>query len=110
MAFFNSGNGFGGKDRDRDGKGKGKGKGKGFKRKGRPSGRPRVCRFCADKKLPIDYKDARLLQSFVTERGRIVPRRISGNCAGHQREVTLAIKRGRILAFIPFTATQVAMG
>ena len=91
------------------GKGKFKGKGKGFRKKGRMSSRPRVCRFCADKKLTIDYKDARLLASFTTERGRIVPRRISGCCAKHQREVTLAIKRGRVLAIIPYTATQVPM-
>ena len=112
MAFNTSGFNFGGgrdRDRDRDRDGKGKDKGKGFKRKGRPTGRPRVCRFCADKKLSIDYKDARLLQSFTTERGRVIPRRISGNCAMHQRAVTLAIKRGRILALIPFTATQTPM-
>jgi small subunit ribosomal protein S18 len=110
MVYNTSGFGFGrDRDRDRDRDKDRKGKGKGFKRKGRPSGRPRVCRFCADKKLTIDYKDARLLQSFTTERGRVIPRRISGNCAGHQRDVTLAIKRGRILALIPFTATQQAM-
>lgn len=83
--------------------------GKGFKKKSRTMGRPRVCRFCADKKLTIDYKDARLLTSFVSERGKIVPRRISGNCAGHQREVTLAVKRARVMAMLPFTATQLAM-
>ncbi len=90
-------------------KGKGKGKGKGFKKRNRSMGRPRICRFCADKKLTIDYKDGKLLNSFITERGKIVPRRISGNCARHQREVTLAVKRARIMAFIPFTATQVPM-
>ncbi|MFA4974288.1 MAG: 30S ribosomal protein S18 [bacterium] len=71
--------------------------------------RPRVCRYCADKKLTIDYKDARLLTMFTTERGRIIPRRISGCCARHQRELTTAIKRGRILALIPYSATQVSM-
>lgn len=71
--------------------------------------RKRSCRFCADKKITIDYKDGRLLLPFTTERGKIVARRISGNCAGHQREVTNAIKRARILALIPFTATQVPM-
>lgn len=90
-------------------KDRGKGKGKGFKKRGRTMGRPRICRFCADKKLTIDYKDARLLGSFTTERGKIVPRRISGNCARHQREVTLAIKRARIMAIIPYTATQLPM-
>jgi small subunit ribosomal protein S18 len=89
-------------------RGKGKGK-KGFKKRGRGMGRPRVCRFCADKKLTIDFKDARMLGSFTTERGKIVPRRISGNCARHQREVTLAIKRARIMAIIPYTATQLPM-
>lgn len=71
------------------------------------SNRRRSCRFCVDKKIKIDYKNAKLLQPFLTERGRIVPRRLTGNCAKHQREVTTAIKRARILAFIPFTATQV---
>lgn len=79
------------------------------KRKARLVGRRRVCRFCADKKIVIDYKDGRFLTAFTTERGRIVPRRISGNCAWHQREVTTAIKRARILAFIPYTATQQPM-
>lgn len=86
-----------------------RGKGKPFKRKSKTLSRPRVCRFCADKKLFIDFKDAKMLTSFTTERGKIIPRRISGNCAKHQREVTLAIKRGRILALIPFTATQLPL-
>lgn len=84
-------------------------KGKGAKKKGRPMLRRRLCRFCADKNLAIDYKEGRLLMQFTSERGRIVPRRISGNCAGHQREVTVAIKRARILALIPFTATQIPL-
>lgn len=71
------------------------------------TGRKKSCRFCQDRELRIDYKDGRLLLGFVTERGRLVPRRITGNCAYHQREVTLAVKRARILAYIPFTATQV---
>ena len=79
------------------------------KRKARPINRRRQCRFCADKKLVIDYKDGRALTAFTSERGKIVPRRISGNCAKHQREVTEAIKRARILAFIPYTATQVPL-
>lgn len=85
-------------------------KGKGFKKKGRMPLRKRMCRFCVDKKLVIDYKEGKILLPFTSERGRIVPRRISGNCAGHQREITLAIKRARILALIPFTATQVVLG
>ncbi|MFA5811587.1 MAG: 30S ribosomal protein S18 [bacterium] len=112
MAYgFGNGEGRGfGRDRDKDKDKKGKDRdGKGFKKKGRMLSRPRVCRFCADRKLTIDYKDVKLLTSFVTERGKIVPRRISGNCAGHQRCVTEAIKRGRILALVPFTATQTQM-
>ncbi len=95
-------------DRDKE-KGRGGRGGKPFKKKARTPSRPRVCRFCADSKLPIDYKDVKLLTSFVTERGKIVPRRISGNCAHHQRLVTEAIKRGRVLALIPFTATQLPL-
>jgi small subunit ribosomal protein S18 len=64
----------------------------------------KVCRFCTDSSLRIDYKNYRLLRSFLTERGRIIPRRISGNCAKHQRELTRAIKRARQVALLPFTA------
>ena len=67
-------------------------------------GRRKVCRFCADKTLVIDYKDPQVLKHFITDRGKIVPRRISGNCAKHQRQLTRAIKRARILALMPFTA------
>ena len=74
------------------------------KRERREYMRKKVCRFCTDSKLRIDYKDFRLLRSFLTERGRIVPRRISGNCAKHQRELTSAIKRARHVAMLPFTA------
>ncbi len=86
-----------------------RGKGKTFKKKSKMISRPRVCRFCADKKLSIDFKDAKVLTSFTTERGKLIPRRISGNCAKHQREVTLAIKRARIMSLIPFTATQLPL-
>jgi small subunit ribosomal protein S18 len=72
-------------------------------RRKRPFLRRKVCRFCADKKLDIDYKNPRTLKFFVTERGKIVPRRISGNCAKHQREITVAIKRARNIAILPFT-------
>jgi len=91
--------------RGKGGKGKKFGKG----RKKSLFGRRKVCRFCADKKLKIDYKDGKALLSFTTERGKIIPRRISGACARHQREVTNAIKQARILAMIPYTATQVPM-
>ena len=64
----------------------------------------KVCSFCVDKVEAIDYKDVPKLRRYVTERGKILPRRISGNCAKHQRRVTLAIKRARIVALLPFTA------
>jgi small subunit ribosomal protein S18 len=75
-------------------------------RKKRPFLRRKVCRFCADKKLAIDYKNPRILRFFVTERGKIIPRRISGNCAKHQRQVTVAVKRARNIALLPFTTAQ----
>jgi small subunit ribosomal protein S18 len=65
--------------------------------------RKKICRFCADKITLIDHKDVRRLRNLVTERGKIIPRRISGNCAGHQRQLTIAIKRSRHLALMPFT-------
>jgi len=64
--------------------------------------RRKVCRFCADSKLLIDYKDFNTLRQFVTERGKIIPRRISGNCARHQRHLTRAIKQARGLALMPY--------
>lgn len=63
----------------------------------------KTCRFCENKTLAIDYKDERLLRKFISDRGKIVPRRISGNCAKHQRRVTVAIKRGRHLGLLPYT-------
>lgn len=65
--------------------------------------RKKVCRFCADPKSFIDYKDVRLLTNFITDRGKIIPRRISGNCAAHQREVQQAVKRARVIALVPFS-------
>ena len=73
---------------------------------GRGFGRRKVCRYCADKNLKVDYKNAGDLKYFVTERGKIVPRRISGNCALHQREVATAIKRSRNVALLPYTVMQ----
>lgn len=64
----------------------------------------KVCSFCVDKVESIDYKDVPKLRRYVTERGKILPRRISGNCAKHQRQVTVAIKRARNIALLPFTA------
>ena len=66
--------------------------------------RKKVCSFCVDKVEQIDYKDAGKLRRYITERGKILPRRISGNCAKHQRQVTVAIKRARNIALLPFTA------
>ena len=66
--------------------------------------RRKVCTFCVDKVEHIDYKDVAKLRRFITERGKILPRRISGNCAKHQRQVTAAIKRARNIALLPFTA------
>jgi small subunit ribosomal protein S18 len=66
--------------------------------------RRKVCRFCENKIVYIDYKDERLLRRFITERGKIVPRRISGNCALHQRKLTQSVKRGRHLAILAFVS------
>ncbi len=66
--------------------------------------RKRVCAFCADKSKSIDYKDINKLKKYVTERGKILPRRISGNCSKHQRELTIAVKRARQVALLPYTA------
>ncbi|MCX7714160.1 MAG: 30S ribosomal protein S18 [Clostridia bacterium] len=64
----------------------------------------KVCVFCVDKVDCIDYKDTAKLRRFITERAKIVPRRISGNCAKHQRQLTEAIKRARHIALLPFTS------
>lgn len=63
----------------------------------------KVCSFCVDKVEAVDYKEATRLRRFITERGKILPRRISGNCAKHQRQLTVAIKRSRLMALLPFT-------
>lgn len=64
--------------------------------------RKRVCSFCVDKVASIDYKETPKLRKYITERGKILPRRISGNCAKHQRQVTIAIKRARSIALLPY--------
>jgi small subunit ribosomal protein S18 len=64
--------------------------------------RRKVCKFCADKIDYIDYKDTKLLSAFVPERGKILPRRMFGTCAEHQRKLTVAIKRARSIALLPF--------
>jgi small subunit ribosomal protein S18 len=66
--------------------------------------RRKVCRFCADKIDYIDYKDVKVLISFVPERGKLLPRRMFGTCAEHQRKLTLAIKRARAIALLPYAA------
>ena len=72
---------------------------------GRAAPRRKVCRFCAETAIAIDYKNPQLLKGFITDRGKMMPRRISGTCARHQRVLSLAIRRSRMLALIPFTVT-----
>jgi small subunit ribosomal protein S18 len=67
--------------------------------------RRKVCRFCADSTLKINYKDSGMLKYFITERAKIIPRRISGTCAKHQRELAREIKRARTIALLPFVGT-----
>lgn len=75
-----------------------------FKKKFAP--RRKFCRFCADKDLPLNYKNPEVLRDFVTERGKIIARRITGTCAKHQRELTREIKRARQMALMIYTATH----
>ncbi len=74
--------------------------------RGRRPSRRKVCRFCAEKGLRIDYKDTRVLGNFITDRGKIIPSRITGNCARHQRRLTTAIKQARSVALLPFAAAM----
>ncbi|PIP38008.1 MAG: 30S ribosomal protein S18 [Desulfobacterales bacterium CG23_combo_of_CG06-09_8_20_14_all_51_8] len=67
--------------------------------------RRKVCRFCADSTLVINYKDVNMLRYFISERAKIIPRRISGTCAKHQRELARAIKRSRSIALLPYVGT-----
>jgi small subunit ribosomal protein S18 len=67
-----------------------------------PRFRKKVCRFCGDKNLVIDYKDAKTLERYITDRGKILPRRVTGTCSKHQRFIARAIKRARIVAVVPF--------
>jgi len=73
-------------------------------RKKRTFQRRKVCRFCADKTVVIDYKEPRTLRYFISERGKIIPRRISGNCSKHQRMISEAIKRARNIALLPIAS------
>ncbi|MCW8859318.1 MAG: 30S ribosomal protein S18 [Deltaproteobacteria bacterium] len=69
-------------------------------------GRRKICRYCADKRQKIDYKDVDNLRYYLTESGKIVPRRISGTCASHQRQIAEAIKNARQVALLPYTASH----
>ena len=64
--------------------------------------RRKICRFCVDNDLEISYKTPKALRQFITERGKIIPRRITGTCAKHQRQLTVAIKQARQIALLPF--------
>jgi small subunit ribosomal protein S18 len=75
------------------------------RRKRRVFHRRKVCRFCADASLEINYKDPKALRYFITERGKIIPRRLSGCCAKHQRTLTHEIKRARTIALLPYVGT-----
>ena len=87
---------------DKGGDDRGRGKGG---RGGGGAARRKVCRFCAETTTLIDYKNPQLLRSFITDRGKMVPRRISGSCAKHQRGISVAIRRARMLALLPITVT-----
>jgi small subunit ribosomal protein S18 len=84
---------------------RGRGRRPGAYRKKRIYHRRKVCRFCADSNLDINYKDPKALRYFITERGKIIPRRISGTCARHQRKLTVAIKRARTIALLPYVGS-----
>jgi small subunit ribosomal protein S18 len=96
--------GRGGYDRDDDGDGGGRGGrgGPGGRGGGRRMHRRKICRFCIEKVDLIDFKDVKLLQGYIPERGKILPRRISGSCATHQRMLAEAIKRARNIALLPY--------
>jgi small subunit ribosomal protein S18 len=73
-------------------------------RRGGRKGRRKVCAFCVDKVENIDYKDVARLRRYVSERGKILPRRLTGTCAHHQRQLTVAIKRARHIVLLPYTS------
>ena len=75
-----------------------------YNNKGQRKGRRKVCQFCVDSSNEIDYKDVTRLKKFTSERAKILPRRVTGTCAKHQRELTTAIKRARQIAIMPYTA------
>lgn len=75
-----------------------------FRRRKRYVSRPKICQFCADKTIDIDYKNVEVLRRFVTENGKIRPRRQTGTCARHQRQLAREVKRARHIALLPFTS------
>ena len=100
---------FDGRDDDKD-KAASRGFGKGPRGGGGGGGggnfsRRKMCRFCADEGNTIDYKNVAMLKHFITERGKLVPRRISGNCARHQRDLALQVRRARMIGLVPFSVT-----
>lgn|SRR5512135_1323974 len=98
---YNSGGGSSGGRTDRR-----SGGGPGGAGGGRYAARPKVCQFCVDKVKRIDYKQSDMLRRFVSDRGKIRPRRQTGTCARHQRYLTIALKRARHLALLPFVGNQ----
>ena len=74
-----------------------------MRKKGAVRRRKKVCVFCGEKSAPIDFKDVARLKKYVSERGKILPRRITGNCAKHQRALTVAVKRARHISLMPYT-------
>ena len=89
----------GSKSKDRDGKRDSKRDGKGFPRRGRP----KVCYFCKEKISYVDYKDTAMLRRFVSDRGKIRARRVTGSCQRHQRDIALAVKNAREMALLAYT-------
>lgn len=81
----------------------GSGEGKAAGRSGMRRAKRKICQFCVDKVEDIDYKDVMKIRKFLSEKGKILPRRISGSCAKHQRQLTTAIKRARHIALLPYT-------
>lgn len=91
-------------NRDKDGQGNSSQDDKNAKKTMKRMPKKKVCAFCAEKNSVIDYKDVPKLKKFITEKGKIIPRRMSGTCAKHQRELATAIKRARNMALLPFKA------
>lgn len=92
------------RDRDRDSRDRRDKKG-GADKKGFKKGKKKYCQFCADKSTLIDYKDVAMLRKFVSDRGKIRARRVTGNCTQHQRRVATAVKNAREMALLPYSST-----